>query len=218
VVEKPKRPFSKKRSNRSFVIGLLSFVVGAAILFLLVSGGRFGSGNKSGTYISSIQDYVPLFPKSPKYTYRLDGTVVDASYNVIGTQDSPILELIAHGKVLEREVYEISGDEIYLVETLGETYEKPILLLKFPFHVGEESTWEGKMRAEGELLDCKAKIDSTEDRVLLPDRTVSAVQVNVILSIRQGEITIDRKLAFWFVSGEGIVKRQFGVSERTIEK
>jgi hypothetical protein len=193
-------------------------VLGVLWLIALLCGGCDEHRRSSGQFVSDMKSYLPLFKKETDYTYRLDGTRVEATYEIKGRETTPILELIAHDKVFEREVYQIDETEIFLVETLGETYEKPIRLLKFPFYVGEESEWEGTMKTEGEILACKAKITTSEDRVQGIDRTMDAIQVTVLLSIRQADITVDKKLAFWFVPNEGIVKREFGVSQRTIEK
>jgi hypothetical protein len=172
----------------------------------------------SAFYLNDYQSVAPLLKDKTVYRYLLDGTQVEASYRLSQQENQFTLELIAHGKVLEKEVYEIRDESVLLIESLGEVYDRPIPLMRFPFRAGDAYTWEGKMKSEEGELECTAKVTSSEDQVMRKDRAERAIQVDVALAIRQNDFTLDKKLSFWIVPEEGILKRRFGVSVRTVEE
>jgi hypothetical protein len=174
--------------------------------------------HQGGAYVGSLKAIGKVVPLNEKFDFLLDGTNVDAKFKTSIMGEEQVLELVAHGDLLEREVYRVNESGISLIRALSEEYSPPLPLMKFPFNVGDKKEiWKGKMLVGTESLNCSAEIVSSESTVNLASRSVGAIQIDVNLAIDQGNESIPRKLSFWFVPDRGILRREFGTSVRTVK-
>ena len=143
-------------------------------------------------------------------TLELAGTEIPVEVKRRMEGSITVIELWAHGQVVQQERYEAKGDRFSLQMAGGEQYASPLPLLKFPMDVGESWDWEGKMGTPENLRPAKAKVTTATEQVYAPT-PVQAVRVQVDLELESGgPLPAKRTLTFWIVEGRGVVKRQFG--------
>lgn len=127
--------------------------------------------------------------------------------------DRRILRFMSHGAELEREEYLLSEESLLLARTSSDLFEPPLPVLKFPLRLGEEWSWKGSIRSGDLLVPAEAKVLAIREPIDLPPS--DALKINIVLTIRDKDSS-RRELLFWFVEGEGLVKRQFGASIRRL--
>ncbi len=123
-----------------------------------------------------------------------------------------IFECIAHGEVVDREVYQDLEESFSLVSKTGESFDPPLPLIVYPVRVGETKPfeWKGKV-LEGEVpTNAHAMVTVLDEPSNLPAPFSETIRVNVALSLHGPGDPTKRELAFWFVEGRGLVKRSFG--------
>lgn len=92
--------------------------------------------------------------------------------------------------------------------SLGDFFEPPIPLLKFPMTVGDQWTWTGE-NLSGDLHKASAKITTSEQP------TTVRVQVELALDSGTG-VPAKRTMTFVFAPGRGVVRREIGESSTRI--
>jgi hypothetical protein len=118
------------------------------------------------------------------------------------------INILAHGQELEEEVYLIRPGGVQIVRAAAEEFEPPIPLLRFPMEIGQPMEWEGLMTTGDIERKATAVIETSLDTVTSPG---DAVRTNVTLQFESGgPQPAKRVLSFWFVKGQGLVKREFG--------
>lgn len=180
-----------------------------------VSGGPSPSSGTGKKY-PLVSDVAPKGKYSPhaKLTLGRDMTVV-VDVDQKEQANDLLVDLTAHGQSFEKEIYRSDGNAFYLVNAVGVEYQPPIKLLQFPLQVGDSWPWTGKLLNAGHSNNGTATITTSADRLLLPGAPADTILVEVKLEIDNGTPTwAQRKLAFWFLPGKGIVRRNFGTSAR----
>lgn len=121
-------------------------------------------------------------------------------------------ECVAHGEVVDQEVYQDRVASFSLVSKTGESFDPPLPLIVYPVRVGETKPfeWKGKV-LEGEVpSNAHAVVTVLDEPSNLPAPFSETIRVNVELSLHGAGDPTKRELAFWFVEGRGLVKRSFG--------
>lgn len=121
-------------------------------------------------------------------------------------------ECVAHGEVVDQEVYQDRDESFSLVSKTGESFDPPLPLIVYPVRVGETKPfeWKGKV-LEGEVpSNAHAMVTVSDESSNLPAPFSETIRVNVVLSLHGAGDPTKRELAFWFVEGRGLVKRSFG--------
>lgn len=117
--------------------------------------------------------------------------------------DETLLKLVTGGEVIERETYESSPEAFRLVSTGEDTFVPPLDVMRFPIWSGEPWEWRGKVVYAGRTREASARVEGSRDG--------EDVRSDALLKIEASEGGIrERRLAFWFRKGRGVVARQFG--------
>lgn len=133
---------------------------------------------------------------------------VDVKRREVGTE--VVLELWAHGQIVQQERYATTRDAFSLRTAGGEHYEPALPLVKFPMDVGAHWDWSGTMTAGERNHAAKGTVTTSSEQVYVP-APETAVKVQVALELESGgPQPAKRTLTFWFVEGRGVVKRAFG--------
>ena len=121
-----------------------------------------------------------------------------------------VLELWAHGEIVQQERYVAGKDAFSLKVAGGEHYDPALPLVKFPMEVGATWSWSGSMTAGERVHPAKGSVTTSTEQVYAPSPE-SAVKVLVELELESGgPRPAKRTLTFWIVPGHGVVKRAFG--------
>ncbi|KAA0225276.1 MAG: hypothetical protein AKCLJLPJ_01929 [Fimbriimonadales bacterium] len=125
--------------------------------------------------------------------------------------DTRTLKIVANNSTLEEEVYKVTTDGISLITFgINETFDPPLQLLKFPMRVGDGFDWSGTFTS-GKPLPTNAEITTAAESISLATGAAQAVRVDVLLKLSDGSPQpSERRMVFWFVKGEGPVRRDFG--------
>lgn len=131
-----------------------------------------------------------------------------------------------HGVTFEHEAYRFDKSRFSLWRAGGELYDPVIPLLIDPIIAGSKWDWSGKMilAADGtpstspeSVTPANATVSLSNDKLNLRAGAVDAMRVDVLLKMDSGGPTkAERKLSFWFVKGQGLVKREFAASSTRI--
>lgn len=131
-----------------------------------------------------------------------------------------------HGETFEHEAYQFDSDRFALWRAGGEMYDPVIPLLKNPVVIGSKWAWNGRMvlavdgvplTGPGASTPASADVAIARDKLNLRAGPVESTRVDVILRMSSGSDTpAERKLSFWFVAGQGMVKREFAASSTRI--
>ena len=147
----------------------------------------------------------------PKANLIVSGTPIDVKVVRTVEKDSVMVKLISNGESVETENYTSDESSFKLVSAAGETYDPPLPLVQFPFHLGKTWEWSGHMVCGEARRSASAFISTVPDKINLPNANYNdAVKVNVnltILTVSGGQA--NRMLDFWFVKDVGMVKRDF---------
>jgi hypothetical protein len=186
----------------------------SAIGLTLFSGGCEPMGKPepkpSGPRLIRIDEVQPHRAPNPIATLELAGAEVPVRLRATTTDSLLTIEGIAHGEVIEQEVYRWDRERFSLVGGAGEEYDPPIDLLRFPMNVGDRWQWKGKATAVARPLPAEAEVVTELDRVQSGGDTVPAIKIQVWLSVHDAARPIRRNLTFWVVEGKGVVQREFG--------
>ncbi len=127
-----------------------------------------------------------------------------------------------HGVTFEHEAYKFDSERFSLWQAGGEMYDPVIPLLVNPVRAGSKWTWKGKMTlaadgvpstSEFGTSPATAEIATSPDKLNMRTGAVEAMRVDVMLSLESGTPTPAlRKLSFWFVNGQGMIKREFAAA------
>lgn len=121
------------------------------------------------------------------------------------------LVLTAHGETLQEEHYQLDASGLYVAKMVGETFDPPLPLLKFPSNGTNTLTYSGKVSVGRSVRDVKATVRSAPEVLNTPGGQFDSLKVTVTLDFGAGQ---SRQLVFWVAPGQGVVKREYG-SEAT---
>jgi hypothetical protein len=122
-----------------------------------------------------------------------------------------LIELTAFGEILEVERYRLDANDFSLVEVLGETYEPAMPILQSRMKLNLPWKWKGQISAAGIRHGASAEIYLKDDPKPLFAADSKVWKITATLTIDAGEqTTAERVLTFSFVTGKGMVSREFG--------
>lgn len=119
-------------------------------------------------------------------------------------------EFAKDGETIDREVYVLNGDGFQVSQCAGLSYQPPIPLVLFPMNVGDRWEWSGEVLAGSERQSATASMRSQSESLNLESGFYDGFKVEVDLKFGQPGPPLDKRMAFWFVPKQGIVKREFG--------
>jgi hypothetical protein len=195
-------------------VSLFAFALLSAVL---AGGGGCTSKDDGeeilGPKVLSTQEISPAAPPGEYAVLVLAGTRFPVEIATKSQDRFFTIELKAHGEVLETERYVSTVSEFALLEAALETYRPPLPLLRFPMAIGESWTWAGTLGVEDTFHSAEATIATSQGKLNAEGHNEDALTVRVQLKIDgdSGQPAI-RNLAFWFVPGKGILRREFGHS------
>jgi hypothetical protein len=143
----------------------------------------------------------------------LTGTRIPVELKGRREGQSFVLEVLAHGEVVETETYVATDRQFGFASLSGESFEPPIPLVEYPFQVGDSRQWSGKAVLGPTGRPAKAAVTTSHEKLNLASGALSAIQVAVELEVVTGpKTTAGRRLTFWLVPQKGVVRREFGSS------
>jgi len=163
--------------------------------------------------LTSIEEFRPNALPYTSAALVLAGTVIPVQMKETPHAGKVTFLMTAHGETLEEESYVFDSSAFRIAGAAGETYEPAITLLRFPMRVGDEWVWNGEMESGSVSRPARAKVTTKSEPLNIPGVASDSVRVAVELEMDSGAPTpAIRTLTFWFVSGKGVVKREFGAS------
>lgn len=189
------------------ILGLIAVAVAAVGLYSCTRGSNGQGGN---TLFRTSEELKPGANPGPKAVLRLLTTDIPVEVNQEVDANEVTLELFAKGEGIELERYRSTTERFELLQAASESFEPPLILLKFPLEDGAKYSWEGRLKM-GEIgPDATAKIVIAKDSLNEKGYSGPAVLSRVELSFDGGAPTkAVRTLKFWFVEGKGVLKREF---------
>ena len=186
------------------------------LVAVLLCGCTKGGGGGSE---SLIKTYKPsTLPPQPA-SLVLAGTEVPVELNSELSSDKLKIQVTAFGEVLEEELYSHSPTSFALVEALSETYTPELPLLGKESSFKDEWKWKGVISTAGMERPASASINMVKTQLGVPGFDKEAAKVSVALAIESGQGAISkRQLAFFFVEGKGLLKREFGQASERIPR
>lgn len=166
------------------------------------------------TFLQTSTSLQPLTPPTVTTKYTVDGTEIKAEVSTSTKNVTSTIKIVTHGNIIDQEAYRVTSKEISLVEAAGEKFEDSIPLLVFPYSLGDQYNWKGKLTVNNQPVDATAIVTTSDSTVSTKDKSNRAIQVQVNIQIQRKNRTEDRKLQLWFVPGMGLVKREFGSCTR----
>lgn len=161
--------------------------------------------------IGKIDEFLPLDGGQKEASYSIDGTRAEYKLEITKDGNRTKFSAMSHGAVIDTEEYEVNEDTVFLRHALGETFNGPVPLLRFPLRLGDTYEWKGTLNCETDSLVGSAKIQTSADSIHLKDRSQEAVKVEVNLIIDK---VGTRKLTFWFAKNMGVLKTEMGKNVR----
>lgn len=163
-------------------------------------------------------DYFPSEWKQRYATLRLANLEIPIELKLEARTTERELQLINEGVVMEKETYRVTTEGIWLVKLrdgeTGETFVPALPLLQFPMRVGDSFSWDGKMIIGNRALPTSGRIQTGAETISLATGPTEAVRVEILLELRDGSPRpAQRRLTFWFVKGEGPLRRDYGGQE-----
>jgi hypothetical protein len=187
----------------------------AACVLLLVACALNGCGCNapaSGLVIRDKASFQPDRLTLKQVDLKLAGSKFRADIQQSIKGDEVRIDLLSEGGLIESEVYKSTDEAFSVVDTGGDRYDRPIMLIKYGMHVGETWKWAGKLVTGPVAREATANVrTSTESLTIDGGNVPDTVKVEVELSIdsgRPGEPST-RKLTFWIAPSMGVVKRAF---------
>ena len=195
--KQPKRPQYWNQSSFSILI-VAGSILGCDHVQIASQGTRH-------SYVHKMDDFLPLDSGQKETLYTVDGTKTNYSLKTKREDSSIHFQAVSEGKIIDEEVYDIQNRTILLRKAVGENFCPSITLIEFPLEVGSQYQWKGKLACELNKMDGSATVSTSTDFVSLKDKSEDAIKVEVNLSFGNGGT---RKLSFWFVKGQGILKTE----------
>lgn len=169
-----------------------------------------GAGEPSGqTIYSSSEQLGP--EKQPGWKavllYQDWEIPVEVDQKVVGNDIT--LRLIAQDQELEVERYRSTPTQFQLVQAASEEFDPPLNLLEFPLSEGELPKWTGKLKL-GEIEKEASALVTVRKAPLNVKGYGDGIESMVQVSFDGGgpRETV-RVLKFWFVPGQGVLKREY---------
>lgn len=162
-------------------------------------------------YVHKVDEFLPLNGGQTEAVFSVDGTTTDYKLKTVREGAKVSFFAISHDMIVDEETYEVSGDQVVLRYAAGEEFQEPIPLMKFPLTVGDEYQWKGTMLASQVPIQGSAKVVTSTDFVRLKDKGQDAIKVEINLTFGKGA---NRKLSFWFVKGQGVLRTEMGKNVR----
>jgi hypothetical protein len=170
-----------------------------------------------GSDISAAENFFPEKWSSSLVSLNLAGIEIDGDAEMKVSGEARVLSVAKDGAVIDEESYIVKSDGVYLARkgtAGGDTFEPPIPLLKYPSKVGDKYEWTGTVSSGGpDRIKSEASITTSAESLSLATGTHEAVRVSIALLIHDGPKPAERKMSFWFVKGQGPVKRDFGTNQ-----
>jgi hypothetical protein len=168
---------------------------------------------------SRVERTQDLFPDTFEMPVTLRLAHVDIKADAKMTIDGAIrtISISQDGVPIEDEVYVVTRESVSLKSlSTGEAFEPPLLLFELPLEIGDTFDWSGKIDFAGPALDASAHIVTSRDNPELATGPRETVRVAVELKIDDGSPKeAVRNLNFWFASGVGPIRRDYGNQLRT---
>jgi hypothetical protein len=162
-------------------------------------------------YVHKVDEFLPLNGGQVEAVFSVDGTTTDYKLKTVREGSKVSFQAVSHDMIVDEETYEVKGDQVLLHYAAGEEFQEPIPLMKFPLKVGEEYEWKGAMVSSQESIEGAAKVVTSTDFVRLKDKSQDAIKVEINLTFGKGA---NRKLSFWFVKGQGVLRTEMGKNVR----
>jgi hypothetical protein len=143
---------------------------------------------------------------------KLAGSKFRAEIKQTVKGDEVRIDLLSEGGLIESEVYKSTDEAFSVVDTGGDRYDPPIILVKYGMHVGDTWKWSGKLVTGPVAREAKANVRSSTEGLTIDGAIVrDTVKIEVELSIESGRAgdPSTRKLTFWIAPDMGVVKRAF---------
>ncbi|MDQ2986071.1 MAG: hypothetical protein M3R13_05050 [Armatimonadota bacterium] len=188
----------------------MRFAYLAAIATLALVG-CIDDGGLDFDRVERSDDFFPDKFEMP-VTLRLANVSIEAEAKMSVDGTTRTIHIVQDGVPIEEEVYVVSRDSI-AVRSLGtgESFEPPLVLIEFPFTIGDKFGWVGKLGFAGPQFATTAAITTSRDRPDLPTGPRETLKVAVELKIDDGSPKpAMRKLDFWFAEGVGPIRRDYG--------
>ncbi len=194
----------------------MKYCIAGVFIFSVILGCRTmahkPSFSSSGDGASvTMSELVPDASPGTKAILVLGG--VRAPVEVVRTRtgDELTLDLKGHGESFETEAYSVMPTEFGLSNAGGELFTPAIPLLKSPMKVGDTWSWKGSMMS-GISRPAEASVSCKVDKVYTEQGLQEdALMVEVKLKMDSGtKAPAERRLAYWFVKGKGVLKREIG--------
>lgn len=147
-----------------------------------------------------------------KASLILAGTSYPVEVRRSANGDKITFDLINHGESIDRENYILNSSGFQIAQGAGLTYEPAIPLVLFPMNVGDKWEWKGEVVAGTERQAAHASMTSEAESLNLESGFYDGFKVAVSLTLGSAEPPIEKRMSFWFVPKQGIVKREFGTT------
>ncbi|MCH8273856.1 MAG: hypothetical protein IH851_03615 [Armatimonadetes bacterium] len=184
----------------------------------VVFGCTCGEGLKQGTLIKRPDKFFPDTWKHAPASLVFPGFEVDAELELMIDGTRRTLRALRDGDLMDEEVYIVTTEVIEIEQIppgAGERFDPPIPLLWSSMRIGDEREWKGKVLYGKQGIPTEATVKTSVESVTLATGPAETVYVEVNLRMDDGSPKkAERRLRFWFVKGEGPVKRDFGEQVR----
>lgn len=126
--------------------------------------------------------------------------------------DKITFDFVNHDETIDRENYILDSSGFQIAQGAGLTYEPAIPLVLFPMNVGDKWEWKGEVVAGSERQVAHASMTSEAESLNLESGFYDGFKIQVSLSLQSAGPPIEKRMSFWFVPKQGIVKREFGTT------
>lgn len=196
-------------------IAILAGLLVAGLGFVLSCQPRVGKESpdlKPSMRFSNAASLEPGALPYSKASLILAGTSypVEVRRNVSGERIT--FDFLSHGEAVDRETYVLDTHAFQIVQGAGLTYEPAIPLVLFPMSVGDQWEWKGEVLDGSDRQAAKASMTSETESLNLESGFYDGFKVSVSLKLGSSEPPIEKRMSFWFVPKQGIVKREFGTT------
>lgn len=203
--------------NGSRLNPLLTLTVSAAAILSVAGFGTLSCANKNSAQLGGNGQ--PLYPSSDQLgpakqpgwnavlLYQDWEIPVQVDQKVEGTEI--VIRLLAKDQELEIERYRSTPSTFQLVQAANEEFDPPLTLLSFPLTEGSLPKWAGKLKL-GEISKDATATVIVRKAPLGVKGYDDGVKAEVKVSFDGGGVSKTvRVLNFWFVPGQGVLKREY---------
>lgn len=143
-------------------------------------------------------------------------TIDDVVVSLEAKGPQRILTLLRHEKPLEKEIYNVTIEQVQLVEIPpGQKFVPPLPLLWENMRAGEVKRWKGKLSGISQEVNVTGEISAARAPLTTDLGPAESIHVRVVLLFDdRSPRPAERVLDFWFVKEEGPIKRDFGAQVR----